>query len=90
MKIIIGCMCDQQIFILFPGEEEERTTQVGAEIEQKADKELEETKKTCSCCSEETEDDGKEKTKKVCLCRRESSASSEDSVISPDKVHPRS
>ncbi|KAM7415223.1 hypothetical protein PAMA_019848 [Pampus argenteus] len=64
-------------------EQEEKTTQV--ETEQKADKEAEETKKTCSCCSEETEDDGKEKIKKACLCRRESSASSEDSAISPDK-----
>ncbi|XP_044211807.1 zinc finger C3H1 domain-containing protein-like isoform X3 [Thunnus albacares] len=66
-------------------EEEERATQVGAETEQKADKEAEEAKKMCSCCSEESEDDGKEKTKKACSCRRESSASSEDSVISPDK-----
>nr|XP_046251308.1 zinc finger C3H1 domain-containing protein-like isoform X2 [Scatophagus argus] len=63
-------------------DEEDRTTQDGAEAEQKADEELEE-KKTCPCCSEETDKD--QKTTKTCSCGRESSASSEDSVLSADK-----
>lgn len=58
--------------------EEEGTAQDGVDMEQKADEESEETKKTCSGCGEEMT--------KTCLCRSESSASSEDSVISPDKV----
>ncbi|XP_036963341.1 zinc finger C3H1 domain-containing protein-like isoform X1 [Acanthopagrus latus] len=57
--------------------EEEGTAQDGVDMEQKADEESEETKKTCSGCGEEMT--------KTCLCRSESSASSEDSVISPDK-----
>ncbi|XP_070763374.1 zinc finger C3H1 domain-containing protein-like [Enoplosus armatus] len=60
--------------------EEDRTTQDGAETEEK---ESEEMKKTCPSCSEEADKD--EKTTKMCLCRRESSASSEDSVVSLDK-----
>ncbi|XP_071317658.1 zinc finger C3H1 domain-containing protein-like isoform X2 [Trachinotus anak] len=61
----------------------EEQTEDGGEEEQKPEAEVEE--KTCSCCSEDTDRDEKEKPKKTCLCRRESSASSEDSVISPDK-----
>ncbi|XP_076588884.1 zinc finger C3H1 domain-containing protein [Chaetodon auriga] len=65
------------------GEEEERTAQAVAEPEQNADEDSDAMKKTCPCCSEETDKD--EKTPKTCSCRSESSASSEDSVISPDK-----
>ncbi|TKS72888.1 Zinc finger C3H1 domain-containing protein [Collichthys lucidus] len=54
----------------------------GAEPEPKAEEESEEVKKTCPSCSDETKD---EKTTKTCSCRRESSASSEDSIVSPDK-----
>ncbi|XP_035854738.1 zinc finger C3H1 domain-containing protein-like, partial [Sander lucioperca] len=65
------------------GEEEEE--EVAAEAEAEAEEELEEKKKktACVCCGGE-EADGEEKAKR-CLCRRESSASSEDSVLSPDK-----
>lgn len=38
----------------------------------------------CPHCSEETDKD--EKTAKMCSCRSESSASSEDSPVSPEKV----
>ncbi|XP_034390023.1 zinc finger C3H1 domain-containing protein-like isoform X2 [Cyclopterus lumpus] len=62
------------------GEEEEETTRVGGETEPKAQEESEEKKK-CLCCSEET---NKEENR-TCLCLRESSVSSEDSVVSPDK-----
>ncbi|XP_039988111.1 zinc finger C3H1 domain-containing protein-like isoform X2 [Xiphias gladius] len=65
------------------GEEEGERTEDGAETEQKPETEAGE--KTCSCCCKETDRDEKEKPKKTCLCRRESSASSEDSVVSPDK-----
>lgn len=75
---VCACVCGSS------GEVEERTTQAVAEPEQKADEESEAMKKTCPCCSEETDKD--EKTTKKCSCRSESSASSEDSVISPDKV----
>ncbi|XP_040894448.1 zinc finger C3H1 domain-containing protein-like isoform X2 [Toxotes jaculatrix] len=64
------------------GEKEERAED-GGETEQKPETETEE--KTCSCCSDETDRDEKEKPQKTCSCRRESSASSEESAISPDK-----
>lgn len=62
-----------------PGAEEEREADAGAETEQKPEPESED--KTCLCSSKETEEKGKK-----CSCRRESSASSEDSTVSPDKV----
>ncbi|XP_056243359.1 zinc finger C3H1 domain-containing protein-like isoform X2 [Seriola aureovittata] len=64
------------------GEGEEKMDD-GGETEQKPEVEVEE--KTCLCCSEDTDRDEKDKPKKTCSCRRESSASSEDSLISPDK-----
>ena len=73
-------------FSVLPGEEDERTED-GAETEQKPEMEAEE--KMCLCCGEETDGDEKEKAKTTCSCRRESSASSEDSVISPNKVRCR-
>ncbi|XP_026220745.1 zinc finger C3H1 domain-containing protein isoform X2 [Anabas testudineus] len=63
------------------GAEEERGADAGAETEQKPEPELED--KTYLCCSEEMDKDGK--SKKTCLCRRESSPSSEESAVSPDK-----
>lgn len=91
IKSIINDLCDQLLtvnkscnaltsYVLTGAEEEEEegTAQDGADTEQKADEESEETKKTCPGCGEETT--------KTCLCRSESSASSEDSVVSPDKV----
>lgn len=72
------------LYRVLPGEEEGERTEDGAETEQKPETEAGE--KTCSCCCKETDRDEKEKPKKTCLCRRESSASSEDSVVSPDKV----
>lgn len=52
-------------------------------MEEKADQDLEQ-KTVCQLCREEG--DKVEKTTKVCSCQRESSASSEDSVLSSDKV----
>ncbi|XP_068595492.1 zinc finger C3H1 domain-containing protein [Brachionichthys hirsutus] len=62
--------------------ENETTKEDGAQTDQKAREESEE--KTCPFCAEETDKD--EKSVKPCSCRRESSASSEDSVASTDKV----
>ncbi|KAG7217677.1 hypothetical protein INR49_021246 [Caranx melampygus] len=59
---------------------EKRTEETG-EAEQRAEPE----ENTCSCCSEHSVRDDKEKLKVTCSCRRESSASSEDSLVSPDK-----
>lgn len=63
--------------------EEDRKTEDGPVMEERADKDLEQ-KTVCQLCSEEG--DKVEKTTKVCSCQRESSASSEDSVLSSDKV----
>lgn len=60
-------------------EEEERRTEDGVETEAKADEALEEKKP-----SEEADKD--ETTSKACAHRSMSSASSEDSIISCDKV----
>lgn len=71
-------------FLCASAVEEERKTEDAPETDMKADEELEEKKKTCPCCSEEP---GKnEKMAKACSCRSESSASSEDSAVSSDKV----
>ncbi|XP_069384497.1 zinc finger C3H1 domain-containing protein-like [Paralichthys olivaceus] len=63
--------------------EEEDTRKDGGGAEPRPEPEAEE--KTCSCCNEETEGDDKDRSKKMCSCCRESSASSEDSAVSPDK-----
>lgn len=60
-------------------EEEERRTEDGVETEAKADEALEE-KRPCE------EADKDQTTSKACARRSESSASSEDSIISCDKV----
>lgn len=67
--------------LLCPVDEESKSKEV-AEVEV-TDKELEE-KKTCPPFTEEAEKD--EKVTKACSCQSDSSASSEDSVISSDKV----
>lgn len=51
-----------------------------------ADKELEE-RKACPLCAEGAKKD--EKATKACSCQSDSSASSEDSAISSDKVRLR-
>ncbi|CAB1414938.1 unnamed protein product [Pleuronectes platessa] len=63
--------------------EEEQTREDGGGTEPRPEPEAEE--KTCLCCSEETDRDEKDKHKEICSCCRESSASSEDSAVSPDK-----
>lgn len=68
-----------------PGDVEEQTKPDRAESEQIAEESEDSKKATSLCCSEEINKE-KEKNMLPCLSRRESSASSEDSVISPDKV----
>lgn len=68
-----------------PGAEEERAEDSGVKTDVKPEPETGfQEEKLSSCCSEET--DKEEKSGKTCTCRRESSASSEDSALSPDKV----
>lgn len=67
--------------LMCPVDEERKSTE-GTEVEV-TDKELEE-KKMCPLFTEEA--DKHEKVTKACSCQSDSSASSEDSVISSDKV----
>ncbi|XP_067348930.1 zinc finger C3H1 domain-containing protein-like isoform X3 [Channa argus] len=63
-------------------EEEGKRADTGGETEQKPATGAE--VKMCSCCSEET--DKEDRSKKTCSCLRESSTSSEDSAVSPNKL----
>lgn len=77
--------CSFYFLLVFLAGEEERKPETEQETEAKADAELgQEDKRPCLCCSEEADKDGK--TAATCSCRRESSTSSEDSVLSSSKV----
>lgn len=62
-------------------EEVEMKTETEQPTEAKADDLEEEEKKPCVCCSKET-DAKTDAAASKCSCRRESSASSEDSILS--------
>lgn len=70
------------IHCLSPVDEEGKSKEK-AEVED-TDNKVSGGKKTCPICSEE--DGENERVAKACSCQSDSSASSEDSAISPDKV----